>query len=147
MDCLRRLASDGVAERADERLRRVADRASLLGEVLRVVELGPARLGNTGGRFLRDETGSGAGGCERSLGVEHALEPRAVRDGLAELGWHEDGCERRHTAKYVVCPAPWSRMSNRSAPSSGRATSVARSSSDSSDSTASSAFAFSSSGK
>ena len=90
------------AELADERLRRVPDRAAVAREALRVVELGAARLADPSGGFLRDEAECSACLREGALRVEHPLQPRAIRDRLSQLVRHEDGRERRHTAKNVV---------------------------------------------
>ena len=96
---------------------------------------------------VRHEAGARARLRERALGLEHGGEPRASRDGFRQLLGHEQRCKRRHTAKNVVCPGPCKRMSNRSPPSSGTATSVSRCSGVRRDSTGSTAFASLSSGK
>ena len=78
MDVLRRLVAERVAELADERLRRVPDRAAVVREAHRVVELGTARLSDPSGGVLRDEADRGA----------------RFREGVFLVGRLEDGTLR-----------------------------------------------------
>ena len=91
-----------VAERADERLGRIAHGAPFLHESPRVVEVDATHIRDLRGGLLRDETDGGARRRERAFRFEHAHEPRAFRDCVAQLHGDEDRRERGHTAKNVV---------------------------------------------
>ena len=142
------LVPDARAQRADERLDRVPHRASLVDQLVpaECVRLG-AHLGDHLGGRGGDSPHRGARRGERALHVEHRPQPRLPRDGIADRGGDEQGVERGHTAKNVVCAGPCKRMSNRSPPSSGTATSVSRCDGERAARTGSAAFADTSSGK
>ena len=142
------LLADAGTERTDERLRGVADRTSVVQQPVPAVRVGiGARRGDRICGRAGNEADRCAGRGQRTLHLEHRLQPRSAGDRLAELGGDEQRVERGHTAKNVVCDGPWRRMSKRRPPSSATATSVSRCSGGRRESTGSSAFASVSSGK
>ncbi len=143
----RGLLPDTLDESTHQRLDGSADPLPLQQQLIPVVAVGRAGRGDRGSRGLGDRPREGAGASEGGFGSQHRLEPRATRHRLPQLGRDEEGCERGHTAKNVVCPGPCSRMSKRKPPSSATATSVARAVSSRRESTGSAAFASASSGK
>ena len=106
VDIVGGVAADGATQLAYERLGGVSDRTARVGDSPGVVELGAARLGDPRCGVLGDEADSGTCRGKRALGVEHRLQPRALRHRVAQLLRHEDGGERGHTTKKVVCPSP-----------------------------------------
>jgi len=127
---------------------RVGDRMSFVEQPVPPVRVGVgARRGDRVCGRAGNEADGCAGGSERTLHLEHGLQPRSTGDRPAELGGDEQRVERGHTAKNVVCDGPWRQMSKRRAPSSATATSVSRCSGGRRESTGSSAFASVSSGK
>ena len=72
-----------VAQCSRERLGRVA-RAPALGSQPLRVERRSGRLGDGGGRGVRDHARLGLGRRERTLRLEHRLRPGAVADGGAQ---------------------------------------------------------------
>ena len=141
------LLSHACDERAHERLGRGAGSARLREQLLPVVLVGGARGGDRRRRVDGDDSRGGARVGERPLRVEHRREPRAPRHRLLQRGRDEQGLERRHPAKNVVCCGPCKRMSKRRPPSSATATRVSRRSGERRDSTGSASFASTSSGK
>ena len=142
-----RVLADTAAQRAHERLDRVARGPPLLAQLGDVVQLGPARVRDRGSRRRRDEARVGLRFRERQLDLEERGEPGVVRHGRAQRRRHEDRRERRQWAKKTVARSPCMRISKRKAPFSCMATSVSRSGPASEDSTGSVSFASASSGK
>ena len=138
--------ADALAHRPHQRLDGIADGAALLRELIGVVEVDDAGGGDHRGRFRRDEPGERPGVDERALGVEEGVQPGAVGHRSRRVGRHEDRLEGSH-AKNTVCDSPCMRISNRNAPPSAAATSVAASAGPRAASTGSVALAASSSGK
>ena len=128
VDVLGRVGPHRSPELADERLGRVPDGAAVICDARSVEEIGTARLADPRGGVRRDEADCDARLRQGVLRIEHPLQPRSIRDCVSQLLRDEDRCERSHTAKNVVWPAPWRTTSKRSASSSARATRVARSS-------------------
>ena len=73
-----------------------------LHEAPRVVAVDATHIRDLRGGLLRDETDGGARRRERAFRFEHAHEPCAFRDCVAQLHRDEDRRERGHTAKNVV---------------------------------------------
>ena len=76
VDVTRRLLADGARQSANQRLRKVADSAAFVHELLEVEALGVAGLGDLGCDVRGHRAGGRPGAHERPLGVEHCLEPR-----------------------------------------------------------------------
>ena len=94
-------------ERAHERLDRVADPPALQQQLLPVVAVGRARRGDRRRLGRGDDTGEGARAARarprrRASPASHARPDTAS----SQLGRDEEGRERAHTAKNVVCPGP-----------------------------------------
>ena len=91
------LLADLRADRAHERLDRVAGGAAVARERVAVVELGAAGGGDRRrGRGRHEPARAPRRVDERALGVEHRVEPRAVGHSVRQLVGHEDRRERAH---------------------------------------------------
>ena len=108
----RAVVPDRLSQGTDERLDRVARRATLLGERRRVERLGPAGGDDRFPGLLGDDPRGHLRTRERRLHL--AAGPRATRSPRARRGRRRERRDRRtsQTAKKTVCPSPWSRTSS-----------------------------------
>ena len=93
MDVARRLAADGRAQRAHERLGRIARAPSLLRDEVAVEAVGATRGGDRLGSRGRDHADCGLGTGQRALAVEHRLQPGAVIQLVEQHPGREDRVE------------------------------------------------------
>ena len=119
VDVACRVAADARAQRADERLRRIADRAAVAGELRRIELARAARASRSpsaasAGMTPRDASAAASARSTSSIASTHAPSDTA---SASRLG-HEDRGEDGQCAKKTVARSPCIRMSQRSAPSS-----------------------------
>ena len=110
------LLPDALDKSAHQGLDRSADPLPLQQQLVPVVAVARAGRSDRGRSGRRDGPREGACTRERGLSSQHRLEPRAPRHRFPQLGRDVERREGAHTAKNVVCPGPWRRMSKRRPP-------------------------------
>ena len=93
VDVARRLAADGRAQRAHERLGRIARAPSLLRDQVAVEAVGATGGGDRLGSSGRDHADCGLGAGQRALAVQHRLQPGAIIELVEQHPGREDRVE------------------------------------------------------